>query len=108
MTKTSEAILKRLDRIVALLERHNALMISGQLLNECISPEGVPREAEECANIVTESYSAALCLNSELEDRNKHFDYQCAEFFVDKSNSDDDDDDDNGPDFGNYSLATLS
>lgn len=104
MKKPSELINKKLDKIIELLERQCSLIISGQLMTECVAPDGTPREAEECASIVTESYSAALCLESELLDRNKHYDYQCAEFFVDES----DEDGDEGPDLGNPSLVTLS
>ena len=96
MSKPTEDIIKRLDRILELLERQTALMISNQLLTECVGLDGNARSAEECAEIVTESYSAALCLHKDLENRNKQFDYQCAEFFVDddEDNEDDDDDDD--------------
>lgn len=92
MSKTNEDLIQRLDRILELLERQTALMISNQLLTECVGVDGTARTAEECANIVTESYSAALCLNKDLENRNKQFDYQCAEFFVDDEDDDDDDD----------------
>lgn len=95
MSEISPDIVKRLDRILELLERQTALMISNQLLTECVGLDGNPRSAEECADIVTESYSAALCLHKDLEDRNKQFDYQCAEFFVeDDEESDEDDEDD--------------
>lgn len=92
MSKTNEDLIQRLDRILELLERQTALMISNQLLTECVGVDGTARTAEECANIVTESYSAALCLNKDLENRNKQFDYQCAEFFVDDDEDDDDED----------------
>lgn len=107
MSKLSDDILKRLDRVLTLLERQTALMISQQLLTECVAPDGTPREAEDCANIVIESYSAALCLARDLDDRNRNFEYQCAEFFVDESDDDDEDDDD-GYDFKSSGLATLS
>jgi len=94
MSKISDDIVKRLDRILELLERQTALMISNQLLTECVGLDGNPRSAEECADIVTESYSAALCLHKDLENRNKQFDYQCAEFFVDEDEDSEEDDDD--------------
>lgn len=94
MSKISDDLVKRLDRILELLERQTALMISNQLLTECVGLDGNPRSAEECADIVTESYSAALCLHKDLENRNKQFDYQCAEFFVDEDEDSEDDDDD--------------
>ena len=72
----------KLDKIIALL-------ISNQLLEECISPEGEPREAHEMANIISESYSAGLCLADELENRAKQYEYQKSEFFVDHEENDD-------------------
>lgn len=107
MSKLSDDILKRLDHVVTLLERQTALMISQQLLTECVAPDGSPRGAEECANIVIESYSASLCLAKDLDERNRDFDYQCAEFFVDESINEDNDEED-GYDFGSSGLATLS
>lgn len=101
MSKVSDDIVKRLDRILELLERQTALMISGQLLTECVGLDGNARGAEECAEIVTESYSAALCLHKDLENRNKQFDYQCAEFFVDEDEDEENDDDDD------YSSGTM-
>lgn len=66
---------KKLDKLIS-------LTVSQQLLNECISPEGEVRTAEECADIVNESYFAGLCLNEELTERTKQFEYQKSEFFV--------------------------
>lgn len=94
MTETNE----KLDKICALL-------VSNQLLQECVSPEGKVRTAEECADIVNESYCAGMCLSDELTDHRKKFDYQKSEFFLDEdedelqedSDEEDEDSDDNEP-----------
>ncbi len=69
------------------LEKIAALLISNQLLQECIDHAGEPREADVVAELVADSFSAGLCLLNELEQRNKEYDYQKSEFFVD-TNSD--------------------
>ena len=66
------------------LERIAALLISNQLLQECIDHANKPREADVVAELVADSYSAGLCLLNELEQRNKEYDYQKSEFFVDE------------------------
>jgi len=73
---------KKLDVIAALL-------ISNQLLQECIDHSGQPREADTVAEIVSDSYSASLCLLSELDQRNKEYEYQKSEFFVEDTSSED-------------------
>jgi len=65
------------------LEKIAALLISNQLLQECIDHAGKPREADVVAELVADSFSAGLCLLNELEQRNKEYDYQKSEFFVD-------------------------
>tara|TARA_R100001594_G_scaffold38536_1_gene69832 strand:+ start:6356 stop:6724 length:369 start_codon:yes stop_codon:yes gene_type:complete len=79
----NEALLKELTTTNKKLEKIIALLISNQLLEECISPDGEPREAQEMATIVSESYSAGLCLSDEMENRAKQYDYHKSEFFVD-------------------------
>lgn len=93
-TKLSQA----LDQLIALqkeqslkLDRITAILISTQLLTECVDYDGKPRSSEECAEITLEGFSAALCLMGELDQRNREYQYQKQEFFVD----DDEDDDDN-------------
>ena len=66
------------------LEKIAALLISNQLLQECIDHAGKPREADVVAELVADSFSAGLCLLNELEQRNKEYDYQKSEFFVDE------------------------
>ena len=71
------------QKINKALEKIAALLISHQLLQECIDHAGQPREADVVAELVADSFSAGLCLLNELEQRNKEFDYQKSEFFVD-------------------------
>jgi hypothetical protein len=68
-----------------LLEKISAILISSQLLQECVDHQGNVRESEQIAEIVAESFSAGLCILNELEQRNKDFDYHKSEFFIDKS-----------------------
>lgn len=88
---------KALDQLIALqkeqsqkLDRITALLVSTQLLTECVDYDGKPRGSEECAEITLEGFSAALCLMGELDQRNREYQYQKQEFFVD-----DEDDDEN-------------
>lgn len=78
----------------AKLDRLAALLISQQLLTECVDHHGNPRDAETCAELVGDSFSAGLCLMGELEQRNRDYLYQQQEFFIDNEDSDDDDDTD--------------
>ena len=66
------------------LEKIAALLVSTQLLEECVGHDGKVREADVVAELVADSYSAGLCLLNELEQRNKEFDYQKSEFFVEE------------------------
>jgi len=96
-----------LEQLVAMNERLDkiaSIMISDQLLQECITPDGQARTAEECADIVRESFCAGMCLSAELNSKSKEFAYQMSEFFIEdeseegKDNSDENDDDDNDTD----------
>tara|TARA_R100001443_G_scaffold114685_1_gene131029 strand:+ start:763 stop:1074 length:312 start_codon:yes stop_codon:yes gene_type:complete len=64
------------------LDRIAALLLSQQLLQECVDPLGKPREPDVAGEIVSESFSAGLCLLGELENRNKQYLYQMQEFFI--------------------------
>ena len=75
------------------LDRLAALIISQQLLTECVDHHGNPRDAETCAEIVAESFSAGLCLLGELEQRNKAYLYQMQEFFIDDEDEGDNESD---------------
>lgn len=67
----------------AKLDKICALLLSNQLLTECIDPNGNPRDADVAAELVSDSFSAGLCLLGELEQRNKQYLYQISEFFID-------------------------
>jgi hypothetical protein len=102
--KFQRDVLDQLNKTNALLEKITALLVSDQLLQECVSPDGEARTAAECAEIITDSYCAGLCLAEELNDRNREFAYQKSEFFVDSDDEEEDDeeeanddDDDIGP-----------
>ena len=69
------------------LEKITALITAQQLLTECVAPDGSTRSAEECAEITTEAYSAALCLMGDLEQRDKEYAYQKSEFFIEPGES---------------------
>ncbi len=98
-----KSILEQLIATNARLDKICALLVSNQLLQECVSPEGEARSANECAELVTDSFCAGMCLSEELNSRSKEFEYQKSEFFVDEDDedenmtSDDDDDDDDAP-----------
>lgn len=92
----------------AKLDKVCALLVSNQLLQECVSPEGEARSAEDCAEIVNDSFCAGMCLSEELNARSKEFEYQKSEFFVDDDEEEneskqveenDEDDDTPGSDF---------
>ena len=99
-----KSILEQLIANNAKLDKICALLVSNQLLEECISPDGTVRTAEECADVVTESFCAGMCLSEELNIRSKEFEYQKSEFFVDdedeeimESSEEDYEDDDGAP-----------
>ncbi len=75
---------KKLDTIASLLVSH-------QLLQECVDHAGQPRTADEIAESVADSFSAGRCLVSELDQRNREFEYQKSEFFIDENEGDNND-----------------
>ncbi len=87
-----KAILEHLIETNAKLDKISALLVSNQLLQECVSPEGEARSASDCAEIVTDSFCAGMCLSEELNSRSKEFEYQKSEFFVDDEEEEDDED----------------
>jgi len=110
LEKFQRAVCDRLDKTNEKLDRVIALLVSAQLLEECVSPEGEIRDAQQCAEIVVESYSAGLCLTEELTTRTRDIEYQKSEFFVyedeDEDEEDDDSDEDDGPENpGLFSMA---
>jgi hypothetical protein len=54
------------------------------------------RSPEDCADITIEGFSAAFCLMSELDQRNRDYQYQKSEFFLGDDEDDDNDDEDEG------------
>jgi hypothetical protein len=96
-------ILEHLVATNAKLDKICSLLVSNQLLQECVSPEGEARSAVDCAEIVMESYCAGMCLSEDLNERIKEFEYQKSEFFIDDEDNeedaeeDDDDDEDDEP-----------
>jgi len=86
-------IVEQLAATNAKLDKIAALLLSNQLLEECISPDGEIRTAEECADIVRESFCASLCLSQELNSNQKDFQYQVSEFYLDSDEDEEDEDD---------------
>ena len=96
----SKRLFKRLDQLIELQIEHNrqldkitALLVGQQLLTECVDYQGNARSPEDCAEITVEGFSAALCLMSELDQRNRDYQYQKSEFFLNDDEDDDDDED---------------
>lgn len=103
----SKRLFRQLDQLIELQKEQNrqldkitALLVGQQLLTECVDYQGNARSPEDCAEITIESFSAALCLMSELDQRNREYLYQKSEFFLDSEDEDEDEDeedDDDGP-----------
>ena len=55
---------KKLDTIASLIVSH-------QLLQECVDHAGQPRSEDEIAELVADSFSAGRCLLSELDQRRR-------------------------------------
>ena len=80
------------------LDKIAGLLTSEQLLTECIDHHGNTRDGETCAQIVIEAFSAALCLNGDLDQRTREYQYQKQEFFIgDDEEEGNDEDDLDGP-----------
>ena len=87
-----KSVLDHLSATNAKLDKISALLVSNQLLEECVSPDGTVRTAEECAEVVTESFCAGMCLSEELNSRSREFEYQKSEFFMDEDDEDNEED----------------
>lgn len=92
----SKPLLHKLDQICDLLKEQNskldkvtALLAGNQLLTECVDYQGKARGPEDCAEIVLEGFSAALCLMTELDQRNREYQYQKQEFFLETDDEED-------------------
>lgn len=92
--KFQRDVLDQLEQTNRLLEKVCALLVSDQLLQECVSPSGDARTAVECAEIVNESFCAGMCLSEELNEHAQTFSYQKSEFFIDEEEEETEDDDD--------------
>jgi len=95
--KLHRELLEKLTETNRALDRIAALLVSNQLLQECVSPEGEVRSAEDCAEIVTESYGAGLCLQEQMKSTQKDFAYQVDEFYISESSEDDEEEEEDGP-----------
>ena len=100
----SKRLFKRLDQLIELQIEHNrqldkitALLVGQQLLTECVDYQGNARSPEDCADITIEGFSAALCLMSELDQRNRDYQYQKSEFFLNDEEDEEEEDEDDGP-----------
>lgn len=87
----SKRLLDRIEKLIELQEKQNskldkitALLAGTQLLTECVDYQGNARSSEDCAEIVIEGFSAALCLMGEIDQRTKEYQYQKQEFFIDE------------------------
>ena len=96
----SKQLYKALDQLIALqkeqclkLDKIAAVLISSQLLTECVDYHGEARSAEDCASITLDGFSSALCLMNDLDQRNRDYQYQASEFFVDDDEEDEEEND---------------
>jgi hypothetical protein len=98
--KLHRELLEKLTETNRALDRIASLLVSTQLLQECVSPEGEARTAEDCAEIVVESFNAGMCLQEQMIGAQKEFKYQVSEFYIQDSDSEEDmeeDEDDEPP-----------
>jgi hypothetical protein len=83
LIKLQTNLVESVDKLNAQLNKMCALLVSDQILQETVSPDGEVRSPEQCASIIKESFNASLCLSKSLDDDCKQFDYSVSEFFVD-------------------------
>jgi hypothetical protein len=93
--KQHRELLDKLTETNRALDRIASLLVSTQLLQECVSPDGEARDAETCAEIVTDSFNAGQCLHQNMIEAQREFTYQVDEFYI--GGDDDDDEDEEGP-----------
>lgn len=117
LDKFQRAVCDRLDRTNEKLDKLIALLVSQQLLQECVDPDGQVRSPQDCAEVIVESYSAGLCLVEELNNRTRDIEYQKSEFFMGEDEEDeegddeeyeDDDEDDDDDDFSPPTRFAMS
>lgn len=95
--KLHRELLEKLNETNRALDRIASLLVSTQLLQECVSPEGEARSAEDCAEIVVESFNAGMCLQEQMVGAQKDFKYQVDEFYISETEDDDDEEESDGP-----------
>ena len=110
----SDQLQKAIEQLVALqkeqilkLEKIATVLISTQLLTECVDHQGDARTGEDCATITLDGFSAALCLMNDLDQRNRDYKYQEQEFFVDDEDTDENDEDDEDDNEKNTVLSSF-
>ena len=82
LIKMQEALVENTFKINQQLSKICAMLVSDQILQETVSPEGDVRSPEQCATIVKESFNAGLCLSKDLDSDCRHFEYSVSEFFL--------------------------
>jgi len=103
-----KSVLDHLTKVNDKLDKLCALAVSNQLLQECVSPDGSSRSAEECGEVVVESYMAGMCMSEELESHTKDFQYHKSEFFLgDEDDVDTEEDGDDCADNSGYTPPRL-
>lgn len=95
--KQHRELLDKLTETNNALDRIASLLVSTQLLQECVSAEGEARTAEECATIVDESFAAGQCLHEQMKSTQKDFQYQVNEFYIGGDDEEEDEEEDDGP-----------
>lgn len=95
--KQHRELLDKLTETNRALDRIASLLVSNQLLQECVSAEGEVRTAEECATIVDESFAAGQCLHEQMKNTQKDFQYKVDEFYIGGDDDDDEEEEDDGP-----------
>lgn len=94
--KQHRELLDKLTETNRALDRIASLLVSTQLLQECVSPDGEARDAETCAEIVTDSFNAGQCLHQNMIEAQREFTYRVDEFYI-GGNDDEDEEDEDGP-----------
>jgi hypothetical protein len=95
--KLHRELLDKLTETNRALDRIASLLVSTQLLQECVSPDGEARDAETCAEIVIDSYNAGQCLHEQMIGAQREFKYQVSEFYIGGDEETDEDEEDEGP-----------
>jgi uncharacterized tellurite resistance protein B-like protein len=93
--KQHRELLDKLTETNRALDRIASLLVSTQLLQECVSPDGEARDAETCAEIVNDSFNAGQCLHQNMIEAQREFKYQVDEFYI--GGDDEHEEDEDGP-----------